>query len=469
LITGVGGTGVTTIAALLGMAAHIEGRGVTVLDQTGLAQKNGAVTSHVRFARSVDELHTVRLAAGEAGALLACDMVVATSAENLATLSSQTPAVVNADVLPTAAFQTDPDADVGAAARRQVIEQRAGAVSYVRALRLASELLGDSIYANVLMMGYAWQSGLVPVSREALERAIELNGAAAEANLRAFAWGRLAADDPAGVEALLSTSSDEARATTLDEIVARRAEFLARYQDAAYAERYRSFVEQVRAAEAAHTPGRTDFAEAVARYYFKLLAYKDEYEVARLYTDGEFAAKLADQFEGDYTLRYHFAPQWRRGDKVTGRVPKSTFGPWMRPLLALIARGKRLRGTRLDPFGYLPERRMERRLVAEYEETIIHLLTHLGSNTHSLAVEIAALPEFIRGFGIIKRTSVERVAASRRRLLERFAEACRQPHLDGRGSRRPTSRRVETHGQRPGAGRRGAKTNFPLPSRRAVD
>jgi indolepyruvate ferredoxin oxidoreductase len=188
-----------------------------------------------------------------------------------------------------------------------------------------------------------------------------------------------------------------------------------------------------------------------------------------LYTDGEFARKLEQQFEGDYSLRYRFAPQWRRGDKVTGRVAKATFGPWMRPLLAFLARGKRLRGTRFDPFGYLPERRMERRLIAEYEETVTHLLSHLTPETHPLAVQIAALPEHIRGFGVIKRTSVEKVAASRRRLLERFADACRQPDSSGRRSRRPPSRRVETHSLRPAGGRGGAKPSFPLPSRRALD
>jgi indolepyruvate ferredoxin oxidoreductase len=180
----------------------------------------------------------------------------------------------------------------------------------------------------------------------------------------------------------------------------------------------------VRAAEAACVAGSTLLAETVARYYFKLLAYKDEYEVARLYTDGDFARKLSEQFAGDYTVRYHFAPQWRRADEVTGRVPKSVFGPWMGTVLRLLARAKRLRGTRLDPFGYLPERRMERRLVAEYEETITHVVDHLEARTHALAVEIAALPEQIRGFGVIKRASVEKAEEHRRELLQAFADAC---------------------------------------------
>ena len=454
LITGIGGTGVTTIGALVGMAAHIDRRGVTVLDVTGLAQKNGAVTSHVRIARTQDELHTVRIGAREADVLIACDLVVATGSDELAAIRGDTTAIVNDDVATTADFQTDPDFDVEPDRRRSVLRERIDVrpPSFFHATRAATELLGDSIFTNVVMLGYAWQLGVVPVSLGALERAIALNSVAVGQNLRAFAWGRLAAHDPAAFAASLRASTP--RDDTLEGLVERRERFLEHYQDRAYARRYRRLVERAAAAEARSSPGARGLAESVARYYFKLLAYKDEYEVARLYADEEFARSLSEQMEGDFSIHYHFAPQWGRPDRSSGRIRKRAFGPWMKPVLKLLAKGKRLRGTIFDPFGYLTERRMERSLIADYELTVEHLLDGLTPRNHRAAVAIASLPEDIRGFGIIKRRAVEQAAEQRDRLLARFDRLRADVRRSRRGPQRPAGKH---RGSAEDGGRRGVQ------------
>jgi indolepyruvate ferredoxin oxidoreductase len=273
----------------------------------------------------------------------------------------------------------------------------------------------------MFMLGFAFQRGLVPLSSEAINKAIELNGAAVKMNQAAFLWGRRAAVDPAAVERLIAPRADAAPAKpaqTLDEIIARRVEFLTGYQDAAYAGRYRELVGRVRQAEAAQVRGSSALAEAVARYYFKLLAYKDEYEVARLYADPAFMEKVRAQFDGDYKLHFHLAPPlFARRDPVTGELRKSEYGGWVFTAFKLLARFKGLRGTPLDIFGRTAERRMERQLIADYEAAVGEILARLSAQNHGLAVQIASIPEDIRGYGHVKEASVDKARAKQAELL----------------------------------------------------
>jgi len=422
VVTGIGGTGVITLGALIGMAAHLEGKGCTVLDVSGLAQKNGAVMSHVRLAPRPEELHSVRVAAGGADLLLGCDLVVAASPAALSRIASgATKAVLNSHVRPTAAFIFNPDADFETITMLQAIKAAARETDMVDATGLASALMGDSIAANLFMLGYAFQKGPVPLSLAAIERAIELNGIAVETNKRSFAWGRLAAQDRAQVEALVRNAAPDAATPepqTLDALIERRAAFLGQYQDAAYAQRYRDTVAAIKTAEAARARGYSGLGGAVAKYLFTLMAYKDEYEVARLYTDGTFLRKLQAQFEGDFTLDYHLAPPLLAArDPATGELRKRVFGPWMRHVFKLLARLRGLRGTVFDIFGYTKERRMERRLIAEYEAVIREVAASLNPGNHALAVEIASLPAKIRGFGHVKARNVETTKTCEAELL----------------------------------------------------
>ena len=422
LITGVGGTGVVTLGALMGMAAHLEGKGCTVLDISGLAQKNGAVVSHVRLAPQPEELHAVRIAAGGADVLLACDAVVAASPATLPRLrAGGTKAVVNSHAAPTAAFIFKPDIDFETAKMLQAIKGATADADLVDASGLAAALMGDTIAANLFMLGYAFQKGLVPLGAAAISRAIELNGVAVEANKQSFAWGRLAAHDRAQVAALVLNMLHDRPAPEpqgLDALVEHRAAFLTKYQNAAYAQRYRNAVRTIRIAETKLAPGFSGLGEAVARNLFTLMAYKDEYEVARLYSDGAFLKKLQRQFAGDFTLQYHLAPPLLASrDPATGALRKRAFGPWMGRAFKLLARLRRLRGTPLDIFGYTAERRMERRLIAEYEATLRELAASLTPGNHALAVEIASLPGRIRGFGHVKAKNVEAAKACEAELL----------------------------------------------------
>ncbi|HLJ65591.1 MAG TPA: indolepyruvate ferredoxin oxidoreductase family protein, partial [Stellaceae bacterium] len=423
LITGIGGTGVITLGALLGMAAHLEGKGCTVLDFTGLSQKNGAVMSHVRLAPAPEDLHAVRIATGGADLLLGCDMVVAAAPQALSRIESGvTRVVVNTALAPTASFVINPDIDFEALAMRRALSAAAGEKSadFIDATGLAVTLMGDSIAANLFMLGYAFQKGLVPLSLEAITRAIELNGVAVAFNRQAFAFGRLAAHDRGALTAIARPEPEEkaAPAPSLAALVARRREFLTRYQDAAYAERYTRFVGRVEAAEKARGGGFVGLAETVAKGLFKLMAYKDEYEVARLYTDGTFLKKLSAEFEGDYTLEFNLAPPlFARRDRHTGELKKRAYGPWMFRAFRLLASLKGLRGTAFDIFGYTQERRSERRLIAAYEDVIAQLIEGLNSGNHALAVEIARLPEQIRGFGHVKERHVKKAKELEANLL----------------------------------------------------
>jgi indolepyruvate ferredoxin oxidoreductase len=426
LITGIGGTGVITVGALIGMAAHLEGRGCTVLDFTGLAQKNGAVMSHVRLAPKPEDLHAVRIAAGGANLVLGCDMVVAAAPAALSRIEPGiTKAVINGYMTPVAAFVTNGDMDLGTESMMKSIRDAAGndATTFVDGTGLATAILGDSIATNLFMLGYAWQKGLVPLSLDALMRAIELNGVAVETSKRTFAWGRLAAHNLAAVQAAAKPTLriEKPAARTLPEIVAKRVELLTAYQNKAYAERYRAFVGRVATVEKERAKGRSGLAEAVAKSLYKLMAYKDEYEVARLYTDGEFLKKIGAQFEGDYTISFHLAPPlFADRDADSGQLKKREYGSWMMSAFRVLASLKRLRGTAFDVFGYTEERKMERRLIAEYEATVDSLLATLDANNHGLAVQIAGVPETMRGFGHIKEKNVVAAKAREASLLAAY-------------------------------------------------
>ncbi len=432
LVAGIGGTGVVTVGAILAVAAHLEGKGCSELDVTGLAQKNGAVTSHVRIARDPSALHATRIATASADLLIACDLVVATGAENLPRVGAgRTTAVVNTDVAPTAEFATRPDLDLRPDAMEDAIRAAAGAaaVHLLPATRLATALMGDALATNLFLLGYAFQLGRVPVSLEALDRAIELNGRSVEWNRRAFAWGRLAAHDrPAAEAAARPALRDEARpaAESVDALLERWGAFLTAYQNGVWARRHRDLVLRVAARERALGDGRDDLARAVARYLGKLMAYKDEYEVARLYGDGSLRRQLEREFEGDYRLRIHLSPQFLPAflaprDAETGRVKKWAIpAPLMLAAFRAMAALRFLRGTPLDPFGWTAHRRLERRLIGEYEATLEALLDGLSAENRPLAVEIASLPELVRGFDTVKERHLAEAKDKERELLAAY-------------------------------------------------
>jgi indolepyruvate ferredoxin oxidoreductase len=430
VVGGVGGTGVVTIGALLAMAAHLEGKGAAVLDMTGLAQKGGAVMSHLRIAPRPADIQTVRIAPGGARLLLGCDLVVAGGKEALeALVPGKSHAVVNSHEMMTGDFTRNADFSLPTMLLKRAIGDVAGERAvFVDATRLASGLLGDAIAANLFMVGYAYQRGLLPVSTAAIERAIELNRVAAEMNRQAFRWGRRAALDPAAVEARAAPRAEQPDhrrpSADLAEVIERRVAFLTDYQDAVYATRYRTLVERVRQVEAGRVHGQTRLSEAVARYYFKLLAYKDEYEVARLYSDGRFQAQLKRQFAGEPALKVYLAPPlFAERDPDTGHLKKRAYGPWVLTAFKHLARLRRLRGTWLDPFGRAEERRTERQLIADYETVLEELLQGLSPDNHELAVAIAQIPEQIRGYGHVK---MRHLAAAKAREAELLA-AFRQP------------------------------------------
>ncbi|MBM3520633.1 MAG: indolepyruvate ferredoxin oxidoreductase family protein, partial [Alphaproteobacteria bacterium] len=414
LVAGIGGTGVVTIGHILGMAAHMEGKGAALIDMVGISQKNGAVVTHLKIAAEPSDIAAVRVARGGADLILGCDLVTAASARILAGASPQrTAAIVNGHETMPAQFTHDADFTLPA---RQILARIGKAVAggqlfTVDATGLATRLLGDAMAANLFTLGYAWQKGLVPVGEEAILAAVRLNGVAVAMNIAAFGWGRRAAADEGAVRK--AAGDGEAKGPeSLAETIARRAEFLAAYQDEAYGASYSDFVAGV----AARTPA--SFALTVARNLFKLMAYKDEYEVARLHSDPAFHASLARQFEGGYRLSFHLAPPLlARINPETGRPKKLRFGPWMMTALRLLARFKFLRGTRLDPFGRSAERRMERQLIADYRALIEGLMPRITTANLKTAEALAALPETIRGFGPVKEESIARAKARQAELL----------------------------------------------------
>ena len=427
MVTGVGGTGVVTIGAIVGMAAHLENKGFGALDMAGLAQKGGAVWSHLQIAAKPEDIRTVRLGSGGASLVLGCDFVVSASQKTMDTTRQGTRMVVNTHQQMTGEFTRNSNMQFPAQSLKRTIARGVGEANaeFVDATRIATALMGDSIATNLFMLGFALQKGLVPVSSEAINKAIELNGAAVKMNQAAFLWGRRAAVDLAAIERLIAPKTDDLAtmevSRTLDDTVARREVFLTGYQDAAYGEKYRTLVERVKQAEASRTKGMAGLSEAVARYYFKLLAYKDEYEVARLYADPAFMQKVKAQFEGDFKLHFHLAPPlFAKRDPGTGELRKAEYGTWVFTAFKLLAKLRGLRGTALDIFGYTHERRTERRLIGEYEATIEELIGRLSSENHALAVRIASIPEEIRGYGHVKERSLGIARAKQADLMTTF-------------------------------------------------
>ncbi len=424
IVAGVGGTGVITIGQLIGMAAHLEGKGIVTQDSAGLAQKGGATWSHIQIASTPEAIRTTKVGTAEADLVIGCDPIVAASKTTLAAMrEGRTFVALNTHGTPTAAFVKNPDWQFPGANCERAVSAAVGAsqLGGFDAERLAVQLVGDSLYTNPVLLGYAWQRGWLPLGRAALQRAIELNGVQVERNQLAFEWGRRAAHDLTAVEALLKPAQViefvRKAAVDVDALVERRVEFLTGYQNAAYAADYRSFIERVRAAEA--RLGGTTLTEAVARYLFKLMAYKDEYEVARLHTDPAFLERIAQQFEGDYKLHYHLAPPLFAKKDERGELVKRPYGPWMLSGFRLLARLKGLRGGPLDVFGRTTERKTERALIGEYRECVAELLQNLTAANLPLAIQIARIPEDIRGYGHVKD---RHLAAARPKWAELMAD-----------------------------------------------
>ena len=430
IVTGVGGTGIVTIGGILGMAAHLEGKGVGVLDMAGLAQKGGAVYSHMRIAQRPEDIHAIRIAAGAADLVLGGDIVVAGNKKVLAAVRhGSTAMVINVAEFMPGDFTRNADFSLPIERLKRAIVTDAGRekTHFIDATRAAVALLGNTVGANIFLVGYAYQLGAIPLSAASIEEAITLNGEAVDMNKSAFQWGRTAAFDPSAFEAVIKPApeagSDARRLSqSLDEMIARRETFLTAYANAAYAARYRGWVDRAKAGEAARAPGKSGLAEAVARYLFKLMAYKDEYEVARLYSDGSFVKQVRNELGGErLRLHVHLAPPLlARVNKATGEPKKLTFGPWIFPLFKLLAKFKGLRGTPFDPFGYSHERKTERALIADYETMLAEVLAKLDAGNHHIAVGLAAIPEKIRGFGHVKMRHLQAAKADEAALFEQF-------------------------------------------------
>ncbi|MFV0681537.1 indolepyruvate ferredoxin oxidoreductase family protein [Ottowia sp.] len=408
VVAGVGGTGVITIGQLLGVAAHIEGKGIVTQDAAGLAQKGGATWSHVLIGATQDDIRTTRVGMASADLIIGCDPIVAAHKETVLRMrEGRTHVALNSHATPTAAFVKNsgwqnPAERCAADIARAV---GGGGLGIFDADAVAAKLMGDTIYVNPMLLGYAWQRGWVPLTLASLQRAMELNNVQVDNNKAAFEWGRQAAHDWTRVEQALASAGgaqvmEFKPRETLAQLIARRVEFLTGYQNTAYAETYRAFVQQVQQAES--VLGKTTLSEAVARGLFKLMAYKDEYEVARLHSDPAFIQRIEGMFEGDYTLNFHLAPPMTADRNERGELVKKKYGPGMLRHFRLLARLKGLRGGPLDIFGYADERRTERALIVEYRTCVEGLLKSLNADNHALAVDIARIPEQIKGYGHVK-------------------------------------------------------------------
>jgi indolepyruvate ferredoxin oxidoreductase len=430
VVAGVGGTGVITIGQLLGMAAHLEGKGVVTQDAGGLAQKGGATWSHIQIANRPEAIYTTKVDTAKADLVLGCDPIVAASKYTLTVMQpGRTYVAMNSHGTPTAAFVRDPGWQFPGGNCESAVSGAVGAqgMDSFDAEQVAVQLIGDSIYTNPLMLGFAWQKGRVPLAHASLMRAIELNGVQVDNNKAAFEWGRRCAHDLAMVQALFKAAQviEFVKKPSLTEMVAKRTEFLTAYQNAAYAQTYQAYVEKVRAVEA--PLGKTTLTEAVARYLFKLMAYKDEYEVARLHTDAGFLNKVSAMFEGDFKLNYHLAPPLLASKNDKGELQKQSFGPWMLTAFRLLARLKGLRGTPLDVFGRSEERRTERALIHEYKASVDELLASLNAGNHATALEIARIPEMIKGYGHVKARHLAVARPQWAALLESFRHPAASP------------------------------------------
>jgi indolepyruvate ferredoxin oxidoreductase len=435
LVTGVGGTGVVTISALLGQAAHLEGKGFGAIDMTGLAQKGGAVACHMRVAKDVAQIHAIRAGVAGADLVLGCDLVVTASNRVLETVKPDHTTIVYSDYeMSTAEFTRKANLRIPGDALKHAIAERAGKapVHHFDAHTAAVKLFGDSIAANIFLVGYAYQLGCIPIGADAIEQAIELNGAAVEMSRNAFRFGRLAAHDMSAIERMVGAAARTTAPKPFDlaELTSHRASLLISYQDVALADSYRARIEKVAATEKSKAPGRSGLAEAAARAYYKLLAYKDEYEVARLFTDPEFEKALAGQFDARGKLEFHLAPPLlARRDKTTGEPRKMKFGSWMLPVFRLLAKGKGLRGTAFDVFGYTAERRAERKMIADYEKLLDEISERLTTGNHTTAVALATLPLDIKGFGHIKERNHKAVKAREAALLAELRNPTPKPAL----------------------------------------
>jgi len=427
LVTGVGGTGVVTISAILGQAAHIEGKGFGGIDMTGLAQKGGAVACHMRVAPTPKDIHAIRVGVANADLILGGDLVVTASNKILETIRpDKTAVVVNTHEMITGDFTRNPSLVVPGDRLLQSIADRVrkGSLHAIDAHEYAVKLFGDSIASNMFLLGYAYQLGYVPIGAAAIEEAIVLNGAAVEMNRAAFRLGRLTAHNKEAVDRIAKPVDQHVReAETLDEVVDFRARHLVAYQDEELAARYRAKVAWIAAVEEDKAPGRSGLALAVARAYHKLLAYKDEYEVARLFTDGAFQRQLEEQFEGVRSIEFHLAPPILAPffkDKTTGHPRKIRLGQWVLPVFRLLAKGKKLRGTKWDVFSYSAERKLERQMIADYERLLDEIAAGLNQSNHGTAVALAELPLEIKGFGHVKLANYNSVKRREASLLQIF-------------------------------------------------
>ncbi|MDN3986320.1 indolepyruvate ferredoxin oxidoreductase family protein [Zwartia vadi] len=440
VIAGVGGTGVITIGQLLGVAAHIEGKGVITQDSAGLAQKGGSTWSHVQIAQAPETLYATKVDLAKADLILACDSVVAANQTTMALMQNGvTRIAMNSHDTPTAGFVQSPDWQSSHTDCAKALSQAVGAeqLASLDASALAVEKLGDAIYANPLLLGFCWQKGWIPLSHESLTQALRLNAVQVERNLLAFEWGRAAALNAELRTQPINEQPLQFKAKpTLEQLITRRVEFLTQYQNAQYAQEYRDFVERVFKAEQASwsVPPMTDskapvpskhtprLSEAVARYLFKLMAYKDEYEVARLHTNQDFIEKINQQFEPGFQITHYLAPPLLAQHNSQGELVKKRFGGWIRPVFKTLKHLKFLRGTVLDPFGYTSERRTERALISEYRICIEAMLPQLTRQNIDLAVQIASVPEHIRGYGHVKARHLEEARKKSISLLEKWRE-----------------------------------------------
>jgi indolepyruvate ferredoxin oxidoreductase len=435
IVTGVGGTGIVTIGGILGMAAHLEGKATGVIDMAGLAQKGGAVYSHMRIAERPEDIHAIRVAAGGAHLVLGGDIVVAGNKKVLAAVQDgKTAMVINTSEFMPGDFTRNADFSLPTERLRRAITGSAGQDSrghplthFVDASRLATALFGSSLGANIFMVGFAYQLGALPLSAASIEQAIALNGEAVPMNLAAFHWGRRAALDLEAVESIARAAPetrDENRelSQSFEEMVARRVKFLTAYQSRRYAKRYRKWAQKAKDVESERVPSKSGLADAVARYLYKLMAYKDEYEVARLYTDGTFRKQVANDLGGEkLRFEFHLAPPlFAKTDPATGEPRKISFGPWMMSAFKVLAAFRFLRGTPLDIFGRTAERQTERKLIAEYQALLKEILDNLTVDNHALAVGLVSIPEKIRGYGPVKARHLKAAKADEAALLEQF-------------------------------------------------
>jgi len=428
VVAGVGGTGVITIGQLMGMAAHLEGKGIVTQDAAGLAQKGGSTWSHVLISDTPNGICTTRVGTASADLIIGCDPIVAANKETMVRMAlGRTHVALNAHSAPTALFvQNGAWTNPGGACQTEILKAvGAGNLGVFNADLAATKLMGDSIYTNPMLLGYAWQKGWVPLTLDSLIRAIELNAVAVDNNKTAFTWGRRAAYDLPSVEKLFAPAQiitmPESRLArdSVDALVTKRVAFLTAYQNADYAKTYEAFVRKTETVESAL--GKTLLTQNVARYLFKLMAYKDEYEVARLHTDTAFLTKVNAMFEGDFKINYNLAPPIIAKKNEKGELQKQQFGPWMLTGFKALAKLKGLRGTVFDVFGKTDERKMERALIGEYMSAIDTLLETLNTSNHTIAVDIARIPELIKGFGHVKERNVKTARLQWAGLMKDYA------------------------------------------------